>query len=300
VTNLSITNNGSASTTLTLRTTSPYATTVSGTELTGSVAAKNSLTTITPRLSGDGFTAASGALTRSITVAAGQTVDPRLTNRFLYDQDVYATYVTYERPFGDFTVLGGLRAEQVEIRTNQLTSAQKDDNSYFHVYPSLHLGYTLSQTQTLTANYSKRVQRPQSQDLNPYPIYQDPKNFFAGNPDLKPQITDSYELGYQYRKGPASYLATLYYRESRDGVTNVVRNLGDGVFLTTREEYQPHYVDDRKYFELDTLYTEFATPWQRRRLPMRYEPRDDAVDVYRQWQDRNGGDRRVAGAPRSG
>jgi outer membrane receptor protein involved in Fe transport len=167
--------------------------------------------------------------------AADQTVDPRRTNRFLYSQDVYAGYVTYERPFGDFTVLGGLRAEQVEIRTNQVTTTQKDDNAYFHLYPSLHMGYTLTQSQTLTANYSKRVQRPQSQDLNPYPIYQDPKNFFAGNPDLKPQITDSYELGYQYRKGPASYLATLYYRESRDGVTNVVRNLGDGVFLTTRE-----------------------------------------------------------------
>ena len=162
-------------------------------------------------------------------------VDTRLTNRFLYDQDVYAGYVTYERPFGDFTVLGGLRAEQVEIRTDQVTSAQKDDNAYFHVYPSLHMGYTLSQTQTLTANYSKRVQRPQPQDLNPYPIYQDPTNYRAGNPDLKPQITDSYELGYQYRKGPASYLATAYYRESRDGVADVVRPLPGDVFLTTRE-----------------------------------------------------------------
>ena len=166
---------------------------------------------------------------------ADQTVDPRRTNRFLYDQDVYAAYVTYERPFGDFTVLGGLRAEQVEIRANQVTSARKDDNAYFHLYPSLHLGYTLSQTQTLTANYSRRVQRPQVQDLNPYPIYQDPNNYRAGNPDLKPQQTDSYELGYQYRKGPASYLATAYYRESRDGVTDVVRALPDGVFLTTRE-----------------------------------------------------------------
>ena len=162
-------------------------------------------------------------------------VDPRQTNRFLYDQDVYAGYVTYERPFGDFTALAGLRAEQVEIRTNQVTSAQKDDNSYFHVYPSLHLGYTLTSSQTLTANYSKRVQRPQAQDLNPYPIYQDPTNYRAGNPDLKPQITDSYELGYQYRKGPASYLATAYYRESRDGVADVVHDLGGGVFLTTRE-----------------------------------------------------------------
>ena len=163
-----------------------------------------------------------------------QSVDDYRTNRFLYDQDVYAAYVTYERPFGDFTVLGGLRAEQVEIRTDQVTSAQKDDNSYFHVYPSLHLGYTLSQTQTLTANYSRRVQRPQVQDLNPYPVYIDPSNLRAGNPDLKPQITDSYELGWQYRKGPASYLATAYYRESRDGVADVVRDLGDAT-LTTRE-----------------------------------------------------------------
>ncbi|MBY0288572.1 MAG: nucleoside deaminase [Mycobacteriaceae bacterium] len=71
------------------------------------------------------------------------------------------------------------------------------------------------------------------------------------------------------------------------------------VFLTTRDAYEPHYVDDRKYFELDTFYPEFAKSWEQRRLPMRYEPREDAVDVYRLWQHLNGGDRRVSGAPRS-
>lgn len=70
------------------------------------------------------------------------------------------------------------------------------------------------------------------------------------------------------------------------------------VFLTTRDAYEPHYVDDRKYFELGTFYEEFAKSWEQRRLPMRYEPREDAVDVYRFWQDRNGGDRRVPDAPR--
>ncbi|WP_433734088.1 nucleoside deaminase [Nocardia sp. CA-129566] len=69
------------------------------------------------------------------------------------------------------------------------------------------------------------------------------------------------------------------------------------VFLTTRDAYQPHYVDDRKYFELNTFYDEFAKPWDQRRLPMRHEPRDEAVDVYRLWQEANGGERRVAGAP---
>jgi tRNA(Arg) A34 adenosine deaminase TadA len=71
------------------------------------------------------------------------------------------------------------------------------------------------------------------------------------------------------------------------------------IFLTTRDAYEPHYVDDRKYFELNNFYDEFAKPWDRRRLPMRYEPRDTAVAVYEFWRERNGGDRRVQGAPRA-
>ncbi|MCV7197927.1 nucleoside deaminase [Mycobacterium angelicum] len=63
------------------------------------------------------------------------------------------------------------------------------------------------------------------------------------------------------------------------------------VFLTSRDAYARHYVDDRKYFELDTFYDEFAKDWQDRRLPMRYDPREEAVDVYRFWQERNGGQR---------
>lgn len=71
------------------------------------------------------------------------------------------------------------------------------------------------------------------------------------------------------------------------------------VFLTQREEYEPYYVDDRKYFELSTFYAEFAKDWQERRLPMRHEPHTEALDVYRAWKEHNGGSRYVPGAPRS-
>jgi tRNA(Arg) A34 adenosine deaminase TadA len=103
------------------------------------------------------------------------------------------------------------------------------------------------------------------------------------------------ELGTEHLVGTTCYvlanpcpmcLGALYYC-SPDEV----------VFLTKREAYEPHYVDDRKYFELGTFYEEFAKPWDQRRLPMRYEPHDGAVAVYEYWQQRNGGDRRVAGAP---
>ena len=56
-------------------------------------------------------------------------------------------------------------------------------------------------------------------------------------------------------------------------------------------------VDDRRYFELAAFYDEFAKPWNERRLPMRREPREAAVDVYRFWQERNGGRRYAAEAP---
>ncbi|MEU1785452.1 discoidin domain-containing protein [Streptomyces sparsogenes] len=86
VTNLSIKNNGTGSTTLQLRATSPYATTGSGSELTGQVAAYNNLTTIRPRLTGDGFTAADGGLNRSVTIAAGATATAKVVMGFVTDE----------------------------------------------------------------------------------------------------------------------------------------------------------------------------------------------------------------------
>jgi outer membrane receptor protein involved in Fe transport len=159
---------------------------------------------------------------------------PSRNNRYVFDQDVYAAYVTYERPFGDFSVQGGLRAEQVQINVDDVTNRVTGANDYFKVYPTLHMGYTLSQSQTLSANFSRRVQRPGAQDLHPYRVYIDPYNYRQGNPDLKPQITDSFELGWQMRKGQTYYLATAYFRDTKDSVTDVVSDLGGGAFLTSR------------------------------------------------------------------
>jgi outer membrane receptor protein involved in Fe transport len=168
---------------------------------------------------------------------AGQplVVDPNFTNLFLVDQTVHQAYVTYERPIGDITALAGLRVENVDIDLNQVTQAIRGDNDYWRVHPSLHLSYKASDTQTFTASYSHRLSRPQTQDLNPFRIFIDPFNLRAGNPNLLPQETNSFELGWQYRKAPTFYLATLYYRQSSKVFTDVVRDIGGGVFLTTRE-----------------------------------------------------------------
>jgi guanine deaminase len=57
------------------------------------------------------------------------------------------------------------------------------------------------------------------------------------------------------------------------------------VFITQRDEYSTYYTDDRKYFTLANFYEEITKPWQERRMPMVYEPRADAIKVYRRWRE---------------
>ena len=167
--------------------------------------------------------------------AASAAPDPTQTNLFLYKQTVAAAYLTYEQPLGDWTVLGGLRLEDVDLHLHQVTTGEVLGTRYFRAYPSLHLSYRISEAQQFSLSYSRRVQRPNPEDLNPFPIQFGPLSFQAGNPDLQPQTTDSFEAGYQYRAGQTFYLATLYYRRNEHGVTSVVSAEPGGVLLTTQE-----------------------------------------------------------------
>lgn len=59
------------------------------------------------------------------------------------------------------------------------------------------------------------------------------------------------------------------------------------VFITTREDYSQHYVDDRRYFTLATFYDEIAKPWDQRRMPMVHEQHPDGIKVYERWKELN-------------
>ena len=160
-------------------------------------------------------------------------IDPIVSNEFHVDQQVHALYATFERPFGE-TLSGqfGLRLEQANIDLDQVTTNIQASNDYFRAYPTMHLQYTINEGETLRGSYSRRIQRPGPQDLNPFLTYQDNFNYRAGNPDLLPQETDSFELTWQKRVAPAFYQATLYYRDTADAFTPVTTDLGNGIFLT--------------------------------------------------------------------
>lgn len=160
---------------------------------------------------------------------------PGQADRFEYDQTIHAAYATYDRSFGSLDVQGGLRVEQVDFTINQVTGGASTERDYLRAYPTVHLSYALTDSQRLRGSYSRRIARPSPQDLNPHVLYVDPQNLRSGNPNLDPEITDSFELSWQLRAGGTFYALTGFYRDSSGGVTDVVQDLGGGVVLTTRE-----------------------------------------------------------------
>jgi outer membrane receptor protein involved in Fe transport len=159
---------------------------------------------------------------------------PGLTNSFEYDQNIHAVFGTLRFGLDKLDVQAGLRLEQVETEIRQITDAVSFDRDYLRLYPTLHLGYELSKTDQLRGSYSRRIQRPSPQDLNPYTFYIDPQNVRRGNPFLLPEVTDSFEVAWQHRKKGNFYSLTGFYRRSTGGVTDILSDLGGGVFLTTR------------------------------------------------------------------
>ncbi len=168
--------------------------------------------------------------------AGGLSIVPGLSNRFEAQQTVHALYGTWERPLSEkLSAQAGLRLEQADIEINDLTGGLSASQDYFRAYPTGHIQYALSDTQTLRASYSRRIQRPQPGQLNPFVSYVDPLNRSSGNPDLEPQETDSFEAMWQMRSGQNFYQVTAYLRDTDKAFTQVVSDLGGGVLLNRPE-----------------------------------------------------------------
>jgi outer membrane receptor protein involved in Fe transport len=161
--------------------------------------------------------------------------DTLKSNQFLYNQTIHVLYGTYEQEIGKLGILGGLRAEETLMNGNQVTTDTVIKNNYFRIYPSLHLTYKLTDLHELQVNYSHRIRRPEGDELNPFPEWADPYNLRVGNPNLKPADVHSFEFGYEYKRKSTTFLSTLYYRYTFNGITDITGYINDTVKLTTRE-----------------------------------------------------------------
>ena len=161
--------------------------------------------------------------------------DPGFAELFRFDQQVHALYATYEQTFGKLTVQPGLRVEDTTLHTDLVSAGEQGRQSYLEAFPSLHLDYALNANSDFRASYGRRIQRPDQGRLDPFRVESSPILFSGGNPDLRPAITQSWELGYEYRKKTTDLQATLFYRDKSDVFTTVQEAIGGNVLLSTWE-----------------------------------------------------------------
>ena len=125
----------------------------------------------------------------------------------------FAAYATFQQPIGGWTVMPGLRLERGSRHISSPGQADIDIRRT-DVFPTLHIDRSLSKTLDLTFSYSKRIDRPHLNDLRPYPLVQDVLTIKQGNPRLKNQATDSYEVNFHYRRNKLDVGVIVYDRET--------------------------------------------------------------------------------------
>ena len=155
------------------------------------------------------------------------------SNQFLYQELLQAIYTTYQKSYKKFGYAAGIRAEQVNIKGNLVTLDSAIKNNYFKIYPTLHLSYNINVDNEIQLNYSRRINRPDPDELNPFPEYRDPRNLQAGNPNLLPEIINSVEFGYKWQGKNVSLVPSIYYRNKTNGFTQVIKKINDSTLLTT-------------------------------------------------------------------
>ncbi|MCI0448353.1 MAG: TonB-dependent receptor [Chlorobi bacterium] len=165
------------------------------------------------------------------------TTDPNLTNNFEYNDIVNAVYAQYSGKLDIFSYQFGTRVEQTITKSKLLTNSQEFKNDYIDIFPSANISAKISKSNELQLSYSRRIHRPSLFTLNPFVNSADPNNYFSGNPNLRPEYTDSYEMSFiQYLPG-TSLTPSVFYRHTKDLISRTREYIDSNTTLTSFVNY---------------------------------------------------------------
>ncbi|HEY0997405.1 MAG TPA: TonB-dependent receptor [Gemmatimonadaceae bacterium] len=149
----------------------------------------------------------------------GQWVRSPLSNAFQFDEQVHAAYGVVSKGVGKWELQGGLRAEYASRDFSLAAAGGNYPYRYTSLFPSAVATFAPSEASQYKASYSRRIRRPGTQELNPFPTFFDVQNVFIGNPNLSPEYTDALELGYTRNGALGTLQLAPFYRRT----TNVIR-----------------------------------------------------------------------------
>ncbi len=182
--------------------------------------------------------------------------DINLTNQFVYQDALHAFYAQYRQSINKFGFQLGVRSEYAVTESELITTGEKFDKDYFSVFPSAFVTYKPDDKSQFKVTYSRRINRPRGQQINPFADYDDPLNIRKGNPFLDPEYTDSYEAEYNRFIGKVSLTFTGYARFTHDYIQRYRTFTPDGVTVTTFEN-----LSESRNYGLETILNGSPYKW---------------------------------------
>jgi len=173
-------------------------------------------------------------LETGLKISGVQTNDNQDGNRFRYNEAIRAVYGSLSKDYGKWGVQLGLRVEQTSAKgvadPVSGTEAVKPDTSYLNFLPSLYLTYAPDAKNNFRLSFSRRVKRPDYDDLQPITYELDPLDYKSGNPGLKVQLNDNAELSYTFDD---RITLVSSYTHAADYFNPVIRQDGNILYQTT-------------------------------------------------------------------
>lgn len=126
-------------------------------------------------------------------------VDTRRTNNFIYQENIKAGYFNYSKESRKLNMQFGLRVENTATEAVSITNKTETVRNYYRWLPSANFNYRLNDEQNINLSFSRRLRRPNYEELNPFQFYVSPYTYAEGNPFLLPTTTSVYSLGYNYK-----------------------------------------------------------------------------------------------------
>ncbi|TXG39792.1 outer membrane beta-barrel protein [Seonamhaeicola maritimus] len=188
-------------------------------------------------------------------------IDRNLSNVFNYRNYIHAAYMQFGSKINKFSYLLGLRMENTQLTLDQPTSGDFERRNLTGLFPTVNLSYEFSEDQNITLGFNRRLSRPWSFFLNPYPSRSSLTNVFQGNPGLNPTYAGKIDLGYLNRMGKFILSSSLYHQHSTNIFKFISSETGEFVNIDGRDlpviVRSPGNVasEDRLGFEFNLTYS---------------------------------------------
>jgi outer membrane receptor protein involved in Fe transport len=148
--------------------------------------------------------------------------------KYQYIERLYSGYSNFGQQYKKIRYQVGARIESVLQAPNLISKNESYPNQYYNFYPSAFLTYVISKSSELNISYSRRINRPSAEALNPFTSYADPFNLRKGNPALKPEFINSVNLGYSFNTKKLNVTASVFYRQTTSVITRIKNFYEDG------------------------------------------------------------------------